>query len=90
VDVQAAVDQVLDGVGDLELAARRGPDPLDRVKDVAIEHINAHERQVGARLRGFLDQLPDLLAVLRKLGDTELLRIGDLGEEDLGGAALGL
>ena len=49
-DAHAAVDQVLDRVGDLELAARRRLDRARRVVDLRREHVHADERQVGRRL----------------------------------------
>ena len=41
------VDQVLDRVGDLELAARRGLDRARGVEDRRAEHVDADQRQVG-------------------------------------------
>ena len=73
-DAQAAVDEVLDGVGDLELAARRGPDRLRRLQDRRGEHVDAHQREVARRLRGLLHQ-PHDPAVLQ-LGDAVGLGVG--------------
>ena len=43
------VDQPLDRVGDLELAARRRLDGLDRLEDRRVEHVDADQRQIGGR-----------------------------------------
>ena len=40
-DLQAAVDHVLDGVGDLKLATRRGPNCLDAREDLRREEVDA-------------------------------------------------
>ena len=49
-DAAALVDEVLDRVGDLELAARRGLDRARGVVDAGGEHVDADEREVGLRL----------------------------------------
>ena len=48
---EAAVDEVLDRVGDLQLAARRGPDRLGRLHDRRGEHVDARPARgrCGAR-----------------------------------------
>ena len=86
VDVQATLDQVLDGVGDLQLAAGRRLDAPDRLEDARVEHVDADQRQVALRLLRLLDQ-PHDLAVGGELGDPELLRVRHPGEQDLGVAA---
>ena len=53
VDPQPGVDQMLDRVGDLELAAPRRLDRARRVEDRLREHVDADEREVGLRLGGF-------------------------------------
>src|SRR5687768_10276756 len=42
-DAQAAIDQVLDSVGDLQLVAQAGLDCLHRRKNLRPEHVNADE-----------------------------------------------
>ena len=49
-DAPAGVDEVLDRVGDLELAARAGLDRARRVVDPRREHVDADEREVRRRL----------------------------------------
>src|SRR5690606_20466015 len=46
----AVVDQPLDGVGDLQLAPPRGLDRGDRLVDVPVEQVDAHQREVGRRV----------------------------------------
>ena len=81
VTCEAAVDQVLDRVGDLELVAEAGLDALDRLEDRRAEHVDADQREVALRLLRLLDE-PDDLAV-RQLGDAEHLRIGHRRQQDL-------
>src|SRR6266550_81230 len=80
-DGQAAVDQVLDRVGDLELVPEARFDAIDRLKHVRAEHVDADEREVADRLLRFFDEAHDL-AVLQ-LRDAEHLRIGDVRQQDL-------
>ena len=80
-DGQAAIDQVLDGVGDLELVAEARLDPVDRLEHFGPEHVDADQRQVADRFLRLLDQ-PDDLAVAQ-LGDAEHLRIGHARQQDL-------
>ena len=87
VHLEAAVDEVLDGVGDFELAASRRLDLVDRVEDVLVEHINADQGQIAFRLLGFFFEAQDAAAARRQLGDAELLRMGHFGQQDLRGAA---
>ena len=54
--VEPAVDQVLDGVGDLELVPEARPDALDRLEDLRAEHVDADQREVALRLLRLLDQ----------------------------------
>ena len=56
----AVVDQPLDRVGDLELAAPRRLDRLRGVEDLRAEHVDADQRQVGRRVLRLLDQPHDL------------------------------
>ena len=79
-DPAAAVDQLLDRVGDLELAAPRGLDRPRRLEDRGREHVDADQRQVARRVLRLLDQPHDALAV--ELGDAVVPRVGDLGEQD--------
>src|SRR5439155_9037161 len=74
------VDQPLDRVGDLELAARGGPDALDRVEHVPVEQVDADDGEIAARLARFLDHADDAPAV--QLGDTEVLGVRHLFEND--------
>ena len=80
-DAQAAVDHVLDGVGDLELAAGAGRDGLDALEDGRREEVHAHQGEVAARLGRLLDEPRDA-AVAVELGDAVALRVGDLLQED--------
>ena len=48
-DAAALVDEVLDRVGDLELAARGRFDRARRVVDLRREHVDADEREVRSR-----------------------------------------
>ena len=80
-DLEAAIDQVLDGVGDLELVAEAGLDALDRLEHRRREHVDADQREIALRLLRLLDQ-PDDLAV-RQLGHAEHLRIGHARQQDL-------
>jgi hypothetical protein len=82
IHAQAAVDERLDGVRDLELAA---PGRLDRaggVEDSGGEHVDAHEREVRLRLRRLLDEPRHIAPV--QLGDAVVLRIGHRREQDQG------
>ena len=81
--LEAAVDQILDGVGDLQLVAEARLDPLHRVEHCGREHVHADEREVALRLLRLFDQ-PDDLAV-GELGDAKHLRIRHPGQEDLRG-----
>ena len=51
-DAPAGVDQVLDRVGDLELAASARLDRARGVVDRGRKHVDADEREVAARLKG--------------------------------------
>ena len=64
----ALIDEVLDRVGDLELAARRRLDRARRVVHAGGEHVYAHQREVGRRLPRLLDQAhhPAHLALRRR------------------------
>ena len=79
------IDQPLDGVGDLQLVSRAGPDGLDGVPDRVVEHVDADESQVRAGLLRLLRQADH--GAVGELGDPELLGVRDLREQDLGVAA---
>src|SRR5450756_2020974 len=78
-DAQAAVDHVLDGVGDLELAAGGGRDGFHALEDGRREEVHAHQREVAPRLAGLLDELHD--APVLQLGDAVLAGVLDTLEE---------
>src|SRR3954451_18487551 len=63
-DALAVVDEVLDRVGDLELAPRRRLDRARGVVDAGGEHVDADQREVSLRLVRLLGQ-PDHAAVLQ-------------------------
>ena len=73
-DPVAAVDQPLDRVGDLELAAPGGLDRPRGLEDRRAEHVDADERQVAGRVLRLLDQAHDPVAV--ELGDAVVLGSG--------------
>ena len=81
-DAQAAVDHVLDRVGDLEFVAGGGRDRLDAREDGRGEEVDAHEGEVAARLGGLLDEPRDPAAV--ELGDAVLAGALDLLQQDEG------
>ena len=81
-DVAAGVDHPLDGVGDLQLAARRVGDRRGGLEDGRGEEVDAHQSEVRLRDRGLLDQ-PDHPPV-DDLGHPEVLRLRHLGEQDHG------
>ena len=62
--------------------------PAGRVEDVVVEHVDAHEREVGRRHGRLLDEPDDAVAV--QDGDPELLGVRHLREQDLGGGRRGL
>ncbi len=70
----AMVDQPLDGVRDLELAARRRHDGLHRLEDRRVEHVHADQRQVRGRRLRLLDEPHDI--AVAQLGHAELARVG--------------
>ena len=78
---QAAVDQVLNGVGDFQLVAEARLDPVDRLEHLRAEHVDADEREVADRLLRLLDQPHDL--AVAQLGDAEHLRIGHARQQNL-------
>ena len=55
-DVSTRGEGVLNGVGNLEFAARRWLDDADSLMNGRFEEVHPHERQVGLRIRGFLYQ----------------------------------
>ncbi len=72
---ESMVDQPLDRVGDLELAARRRPDGLHRLEDRRVEHVHADQRQVGRRRLRLLHE-PNDLAVRRSSATPNWLGFG--------------
>ena len=65
---RAAAQQVLEGVGELDFAARARVDRLQRVEDLGRQDVAADDGQVGRRLGrlGLLDQVADAVdAVVR-------------------------
>ena len=80
----ALVDQPLDGVGDLELAAGGGLDGAHRLVDGAVEEVDADEGEVRRRVGRLLDQRADR-AVVGEGGHAEALRVGHAGQQDLRG-----
>ena len=58
--VEAAIDQVLDGVGDFELVAEAGLDAVDRLEHLGAEHVDADEREVADRFLRLFDEADDL------------------------------
>src|SRR3954454_5863116 len=81
-DAVAAVDEVLDRVGDLELAAGARADRARRVVDRRREHVDADESEVGLRLGRLLGQ-PDHPPVVQ-LRDAVVLGVGNRREQDQG------
>ena len=80
-DVEAAIDQGLNRIGDLELVAEARLDGLHGVEHRRREHVDADEREVAARLLRLFDQ-PDDPSV-GQLGNAEHLRVGHAREQDL-------
>ncbi len=79
--VEAAVDQILDRVGDLQLVAEAGLDPLHRDEDLRREHVDADQGEIALGLLRLFDQPHDL--AVSQLGDAEHLRIGNARQQDL-------
>src|SRR5690606_9809592 len=77
-DGLAALDEPLDGVGDLVLALRARLEPLDRVVDAGVEDVDARHREVARRLRWLLDESAD--AAVLDHGDAQGARVGNLDE----------
>src|SRR5919202_129373 len=82
IDAVLVLDEVLDRIGDFELAAPRRTNMLDRFPDMMVEHVDADQCEVGDELLGFLDQPLDL-ALAIQLRHPELARVGDFLEYDL-------
>src|SRR5437870_2803290 len=78
---EAAIDEVLDGVGDFELVAEARFDAVHRLEDLRTEHVDADQREVADWLLRLFDQAHHL-AVL-ELRDAEHLRIGNARQKDL-------
>ncbi len=81
-DVVLVVDQPLNGVGNFQLAAPTGVDGVDRLKNVGIKHVNAHQRQIAGRLFGFFNQA-DNAVIFAQFGHAVLLRLVNPGEHNL-------
>src|SRR5215216_1673555 len=47
---EAAIDQILDGVGDFELVAEARFDPVDRLEHLRAKHVHADQREIANRL----------------------------------------
>src|SRR5574341_2055665 len=80
-DTIPLVDEILDGIRNLQLAPRRRLDGMDRLEDRLVKHIDAHEREVAFRVGGLLlqgDHPP-----IPKLRHPKPLRVTDLGKQDL-------
>ena len=75
------VDEPLDRVGDLQLAAAGRLDRPRGLVDPRREHVDADQREVGRGLGRLLHQ-PRHAAVAVELGDAEVLRVRDAGEQD--------
>src|SRR5664280_2762543 len=82
----ARVEEMLDRVGDLQLAASRWLDRARGVVDGGGEHVDADQRKVGGRLGRLLDEAhypPDLAGRrLRELGYAVVLRVRYGREQD--------
>ena len=78
---QPRVHQVLDRLGDLELASLGRGDRARRVEDRRGEHVDADQREVGGGLGRLLRQPEDAPALV-ELGDAVVLRVGHRRQED--------
>src|SRR5262245_29470539 len=78
---QAAVDQVLDGIRDLQLVAEAGADGPDGLEHGRREHVDANQGKIAFRLRRLFNQ-PDDPAV-RQFRYAEHLWIRHAREQDL-------
>ena len=87
-DLERAIDEVLNGVGDLELIAEARPDALHGGEDLRAEHVDADECQVALRFLRLLDESDD--AAVLEFGHAEHLRIGHSCEQDLRGGFFAL
>ena len=77
---QATVDHVLDGIGDLELTARRRLDGLDALED---GRRNRYTPTSARSLRGSVGfSTSRAVSVAVELGDAVGVRIGDLLQQD--------
>src|SRR3990172_639559 len=81
-DVVAMIQQPLNRVGDLELAAGGRLDAGDRFEDARREHVDAYDGEGGRGVFGLFDDLHQAFAL--ELGDTELAGVGDLLKHDAG------
>ena len=78
---EAAVDQVLDRIRDLELVPEARRDLVHRVEDLRAEHVHADQRQVPYRLLRLFDQTHHV--AIAELRDAEHLRVGYARKQDL-------
>src|SRR5919199_6091922 len=65
IDTVLVLDEVLDRIGNLELAAPRWTNMLDSFPDMLIEHVDADQRKVRDELLRFLDQALDLALAIQ-------------------------
>ena len=79
-DPLPALDQAVDRLGDLQLAAPGGLQGACRIEDRWTEEVDPDQRQVGGRVLRLLDQPNDAVAV--QLGDAVGARVVDLREQD--------
>src|SRR6266853_1241756 len=84
---EAAVDEILNRVGDLELLPEAWLDARDRFEDLRTEQVHADKGEIALGLPRLLHQPHDAAVV--ELGDAELLRIVDLRQQNLRGRAIG-
>src|SRR3989442_785825 len=61
-DREAPIDEILNGVGDLELVAEARPDALHRLEHLWSEHVDTDQREITYRFGRLLDE-PHHLAV---------------------------
>ena len=77
----AELDELADGVGDLELAAGRRAYLRDRLENRGAEHVDPHQGEVALRLFGLFDQARHLPVGI-DLGDAERGRVLHLFQHD--------
>src|SRR5581483_6633417 len=82
-DALAVVDEPLDRIGDLELAARRRLDGAHGVVDGGREQVDAGEGEVRRRMLRLLDEAHDVAGGV-DLGHAEAVGVGHGTQQDLG------